>query len=998
MALAYIFISGSQKLSWKGLFTMAEEKQFKSDIAVEMSHICKYFPGIKANDDISLQLKRGEIHALLGENGAGKSTLMSVLFGLYIPDSGTISIDGRQVQIKDPNDANRYGIGMVHQHFMLVDCFTGLENIILGAEPADAFGVIHPKKVRKEIEGLCQKYNFKVDLDEKVGDMSVGMQQKVEILKMLFRKNDILIFDEPTAVLTPQEIEELMTSMKNLVKEGKSILFISHKLNEIMEVADRVTVLRKGRYVGTVDVKDTNVQALSNMMVGRPVQLVVHKGEPKIGKPLLSVRHLSMYSHFKHKMVVDDVSFDARAGEITCIAGIEGNGQTELIYGITGLTPLSRGHVYLRNADLSKLEPKRHPAGSSKQFGTIEIDKMPIRKRNLAGMSHIPEDRHKYGLVLDLPLKYNMVLERYCYRPFSKLGWTDFKAIKDYAETVTAKFDVRSGQGVESLTRSMSGGNQQKAIVGREMDLNKPLLIACQPTRGLDVGAIEFIHDEIVKHRDAGQAVLLVSLELDEVMNLADRILVMYEGKIVADVNPKETTYEELGLYMSGAKKMEIASLSDIDPHTDSGLGEEVAVSKKKKDDDQVMLFTRPDQKKEAVKDEKPDIKEEAKGEAKAEEAAGETAEKPSAEVKEESKTEETPALEEVKPEENASSEAKPEETEIKEEKPEEGGEGEIKEEKPAEEHAPEAAEEENIEEKAEDKPEEEVGEAQIHEANDNEVKPEEAEPAGNTASGEEVKPEETQAEDKPSEEVKEAEEPAETEKAGEEPAAVEESAGEEPSKEEAQPEAENVSDGEKPQEETVPSEEKTEETGEKTETESVSSEEKKPEEINKEDNALENKDEETSAPEETKAEEPAQNENNQEIKPEEEPIKEEAKPEEKNEDNPEETKTEEAKEEVKPEDAKKAPEEEKPQEESQPEAEKEKLEADNEAPAEEEEKPLTIGELMALKGSKKEKPAKKEKEEKPKKVLSDEEREELNQKRRSNLRQFKKSDKKEGE
>jgi simple sugar transport system ATP-binding protein len=531
----------------------------ENDVVV-MQNITKTFPGIRANDNITIRLRKGEIHALLGENGAGKSTLMSILFGIYTADSGSIFINGKEVRIKDPNDANRYGIGMVHQHFMLIDCFTGLQNIILGAEPADHLGILHPKKVRKEIEALCDKYNFHVDLDVKVQDMPVGMQQKVEILKMLYRKNSILIFDEPTAVLTPQEIDELIASMKGLVKEGKSILFISHKLNEIMDAADRVSVLRKGKYIGTVDVKNTNIQELSNMMVGRPVQLVVQKGPAKVGKPILCVRNLTVYSHARHKEMVKKVSFDVRQGEITCIAGIEGNGQSELIYGITGLMPVKSGHVYLANVDFGK----KKKVAQSEVVNFMKIEELSIRKRNNLGVSHIPEDRHRYGLVLDFPLKYNMVIEKYFTPSFSHHGWMDYPSIQRYSDSVIAKYDVRSGEGSDSLTRSMSGGNQQKAIVGRELDRNTPLLIACQPTRGLDVGAIEFIHAEIVKHRDGGEAILLMSLELEEVFNLADRILVMHEGKIVAELDPKKTTMEEIGLYMSGAKKMDLPPMEDL--------------------------------------------------------------------------------------------------------------------------------------------------------------------------------------------------------------------------------------------------------------------------------------------------------------------------------------------------------------------------------------------------------------------------------------------------
>jgi general nucleoside transport system ATP-binding protein len=519
-------------------------------LTVEMRHISKSFPGIKANDDISLELKKGEIHALLGENGAGKSTLMSILFGLYAPDEGQIFVNGQEAHIKNPNDATKLGIGMVHQHFMLVDCFTGLENIILGAEPVDRLGVLHPKKVRQEIEGLCEHYHFTVDLDQKVQDMPVGMQQKVEILKMLFRKTEILIFDEPTAVLTPQEIDELMNSFRELVKEGKTILFISHKLNEIMGVADRVTVLRKGKVVNTVNVKDTNVQELSRMMVGRDVQLVVQKKPCEPKKTVLSVRDLCVYSHAKRKDVVKNVSFDVREGEITCIAGIEGNGQTELIYALTGLEKARSGKIYLRNV--------------SEDGTDIELEHFSVRKRNESGVAHIPEDRHRYGLILDFDLQSNMVLERYYEKPFSHLGWINRQAIRSYSDKIVEQYDVRSGQGSSSIVRDMSGGNQQKAIVGRELDRRTPLLIACQPTRGLDVGAIEYIHKQIVKARDENKGVLLLSLELEEVMNLSDRILVMYEGEIVADLNPKEITLQELGLYMSGAKKMELPPLPEV--------------------------------------------------------------------------------------------------------------------------------------------------------------------------------------------------------------------------------------------------------------------------------------------------------------------------------------------------------------------------------------------------------------------------------------------------
>ena len=504
--------------------------------AIEMLHITKRFPGIVANDDITLQLRKGEIHALLGENGAGKSTLMSVLFGLYRPEEGTIKKDGKEVQIRDPNDANDLGIGMVHQHFKLVECFTVLDNIILGVEPC-SHGFLQKADARKKVLDLSEKYGLKVDPDALVEDITVGMQQRTEILKMLYRDNEILIFDEPTAVLTPQEIEELMQIMHNLAAEGKSILFISHKLNEIMEVADRCTVLRKGKYVGTVDVKGTTKEELSRMMVGRDVEFVVHK-EPAAPKDvILEVDDLTVASKLHSNNAVRNVSFSVRAGEIVCIAGIDGNGQTELVYGLTGLEPVKEGKVLLKGKDITRA---------------------PIRERSTSGMSHIPEDRHKHGLVLDYTLEDNMVLQRYFEPEFvTAAGFLKRKAIREYAVRLIEQYDVRSGQGPVTIARSMSGGNQQKAIVAREIDKDPDLLIAVQPTRGLDVGAIEYIHRQIVAQRDAGKGVLLVSLELDEVMSLSDRILVMYEGEIVGELDPKTTTVEEMGLYMAGAKRKE---------------------------------------------------------------------------------------------------------------------------------------------------------------------------------------------------------------------------------------------------------------------------------------------------------------------------------------------------------------------------------------------------------------------------------------------------------
>ena len=506
------------------------------DYVIEMLHITKEFPGIKANDDITLQLRRGEIHALLGENGAGKSTLMSVLFGLYQPDAGVIKKDGREVKINDPNDATALNIGMVHQHFKLIDVFTVLDNIILGAEDTK-LGFVQRRNARAKVQRISEQYGLKVDLDAKVEDITVGMQQRVEILKMLYRDNEVLIFDEPTAVLTPQEIEELMQIMKGLAREGKSILFISHKLNEIMEVSDRVTVLRKGRFIGTVNTSETNPVELSRMMVGHDVQLVVDKAPAKPGKTVLSVRNLHVPSKLYKHDAVKGVSFDARQGEIVCIAGIDGNGQTELVYALSGLEKCSGGTVTLEGHDITHA---------------------PISKRSAAGMSHIPEDRHKHGLVLDFTLEQNTVLQTYEEPRFQKMGFIKFGDIRQYAERLIEQYDIRSGQGPVTVARSMSGGNQQKVIVAREIDRDLPLVIAVQPTRGLDVGAIEYIHKQLVNQRDAGKAVLLVSLELDEVMNLSDRILVMYEGEIVGEFDPKQTTVEELGLYMAGAKRQNV--------------------------------------------------------------------------------------------------------------------------------------------------------------------------------------------------------------------------------------------------------------------------------------------------------------------------------------------------------------------------------------------------------------------------------------------------------
>ncbi len=501
--------------------------------AFEMIGITKEFPGIKANDSVDLKVLDGEIHALLGENGAGKSTLMSVLFGLYQAEEGHIKVRGEEVKIDNPNVANELGIGMVHQHFKLVDDFTVTENIILGAEPKKSFNRVNINEAAKEIKKLSEQYGLKVDPYAKIRDITVGAQQRVEILKMLYRHAEILIFDEPTAVLTPQEIRELMDIMRGLIKEGKTIVLITHKLKEIKEVADRCTVLRRGKYIDTVNVESTSEAKLAEMMVGRPVSFEVEKDDAKPGDVVLEVKNLNV-SDIRNLPVVKDVSFKVRTGEIYCIAGIDGNGQSELVEALYGLRDIDSGEIYVNGK---------------------EITHESIRKRTEAGMGHIPEDRHKYGLVLDFRLDSNFVLIEYYKPDYQKRGFIKYEAIAENAERLIEEFDVRSGEGGSTLARSMSGGNQQKAILAREVDRSPDILIASQPTRGLDVGAIEYIHNRLVKERDKGRAVLLVSLELEEVLNVSDKIGVIYEGEIVGTVKTKDTNANELGLMMSGSKR-----------------------------------------------------------------------------------------------------------------------------------------------------------------------------------------------------------------------------------------------------------------------------------------------------------------------------------------------------------------------------------------------------------------------------------------------------------
>ena len=529
--------------------------------AIEMLDITKKFGNILANDHINIRLRKGEILALCGENGAGKSTIMSILFGLHEPDEGTIKKDGKVVKISNPNEATKLHIGMVHQHFKLVDTFTVLQNIILGDETLKEFkGDLNPfkkainylnkkifkiidyKEARKQVNEIIKQYDLQVDLDKKIKDISVEMQQKVEIIKMLYRKNDILIFDEPTAVLAEQEIQDFLKVLINLKKEGKSIIFISHKLNEVCDVSDEITIIRKGQYIDSLRTKDTTKEEVSALMVGRKLSEFKVKKDKKPGKEVLRVEHLQIIDRFSKKKIVNNVSFNVRKGEVVALAGIDGNGQQEVIYGITGMRKSQSGVITLNGKDISSLS---------------------VRARLKAGISHIPEDRHKYGLVLDYSIYDNSVLDRYYEKDFSKYYFINENSIKKYADELIKKYDIRSSGDGNTIVRGMSGGNQQKIIVGREIKRNQDLLIAVQPTRGLDIGAIESIHNLLIEQRDNDKAILLVSLELDQVFTLADRILVMYEGEIVGEFTPNNVTKETLGLYMSGAKKDKVNAIKE---------------------------------------------------------------------------------------------------------------------------------------------------------------------------------------------------------------------------------------------------------------------------------------------------------------------------------------------------------------------------------------------------------------------------------------------------
>lgn len=531
------------------------------EYAIEMLGITKRFGSILANDNIDIRLKKGHILAICGENGAGKSTLMSILFGLYEPDSGIIKKDGQEVKITNPNDATSLNIGMVHQHFKLVDTFTVLQNIILGEETLKEYTgklnifkkcfnylnkhvlkIIDYKKARKEVNKIIEQYDLKVDLDAKIKDISVEMQQKVEIIKMLYRKNEVLIFDEPTAVLTEQEIQDFINVLRNLKKEGKSIIFISHKLNEVFEVSDEITVIRKGQYIDTSEAKKTSKEEVSALMVGRKVNLLGAKSKCNPKEEILRVEHLTIVDPLSKKKVVNDVSFNVRKGEIVTLAGIDGNGQQEVVYGITGIKKSQSGTILLNKEDISSF---------------------CIREKIKAGLSHIPEDRHKHGLVLDYSIYDNSILDRYYEKDFSKCLFLNDKSIKKYADNLIEKYDIRSSGDGNTIVRSMSGGNQQKIIVGREIERGTDLLIAVQPTRGLDIGAIETIHSLLLKQREEDKGILLVSLELDQVLSLSDRILVMCNGEIVGEFTPDKVNKETLGLYMSGAKKDKVNAIKE---------------------------------------------------------------------------------------------------------------------------------------------------------------------------------------------------------------------------------------------------------------------------------------------------------------------------------------------------------------------------------------------------------------------------------------------------
>ncbi|ABR29897.1 heme ABC transporter ATP-binding protein [Thermosipho melanesiensis] len=502
--------------------------------AVEMVNIVKKFPGVLANDHVTIRIKKGEIHAIVGENGAGKSTLMNQLYGLYHPDEGEIYINGNKVEIKGPKDAIKNGIGMVHQHFMLVDTLTVAENIVLGSEPIKGLN-FDLNKARKEVQELSEKYGLYVDVDAKIEDISVGMQQRVEILKTLYRGANIIILDEPTAVLTPQEVEELFEIMRKLKNDGKTILFISHKLHEVMEISERITVMRLGKVTGELETSKTNPKEIARHMVGRDVVLRVEK-KPHIPKDVVfEIKDLVVKDN-RGLIAVNNISFSIKKGEIVGIAGVAGNGQTELVEAITGLRKIESGKIFFEGKDVTNHSPKQ------------------LRE---LGLSHIPEDRLKHGLIEDFEAYYNVILGQHYKQPFSNGTFLNHQNIFEYTKNLMEEFDVRPRR-IEHLGGNFSGGNQQKLVVGREIRMNPKFLVVAQPTRGLDVGAIEFIHKQILNMREKDTGILLISMELEEIFSLSDRILVMYEGEIMGEVKPEETTVEEVGLMMIGQRLEEV--------------------------------------------------------------------------------------------------------------------------------------------------------------------------------------------------------------------------------------------------------------------------------------------------------------------------------------------------------------------------------------------------------------------------------------------------------
>ena len=508
-----------------------------SDYIVEMRHITKRFPGIVANDDVTIQIKKGEIYALLGENGAGKSTLMSMLFGMYEPDEGEIYVRGEKAAITSPNHAASLNIGMVHQHFKLVHNYTVAENIVMGMEPIKKvlgfIPTVDMKKANQEVEELSRRYGLDINPTDVIEDINVSTRQRVEILKMLYREAEILIFDEPTAVLTPQEIEFLLEIIRQLRENGKTIILITHKLEEIKQVADRCAILCKGKLIDVLDVSQTDTKTMANLMVGREVQFTTEKKDPVFRKEVLKVQHLTVKNK-DHFPVVKDVSFSIRSGEIFAIAGVSGNGQVEIADAVVGLAHVAEGHIFLNGE---------------------EITHKSIRERALAGISYIPEDRQERGLEMDFSLAENLGLKSYFEEPFSQKGIMNKDAFDTYGEKLIGEYDIRSGQGIRTIVRSMSGGNQQKAIIAREIERDSSLCIFVQPTRGLDIGAIENIHRQIIAERDKGHAILLISLELDEVMNLADTIGVIYSGELLKIADAKTLRPHEVGEFMMGVKQ-----------------------------------------------------------------------------------------------------------------------------------------------------------------------------------------------------------------------------------------------------------------------------------------------------------------------------------------------------------------------------------------------------------------------------------------------------------